>query len=61
MRAGAVRIDVSRFLRQLRECGTAAGPVRPARPVQVFAEDFSLLLRTPRRMRIARGRILVLQ
>ena len=37
-------------------CGTA----RPALPVSVFAEDFSLLIRTPRRMRIARSSIRVL-
>lgn len=38
----------------------AAGVARPSLPVQVFAEDFSLLIRTPRRMRIARSRIRVL-
>jgi hypothetical protein len=40
--------------------GPAIGTARPSQPVQVFAEDFSLLIRTPRRMRIARGRIEVL-
>lgn len=38
----------------------AAGTARPSSPVSVFAEDFSLLLRAPRRMRIARSRIWVL-
>jgi len=38
----------------------AAGSPRPALPVSVFAEDFSLLIRFPRRMRIARSRIRVL-
>jgi hypothetical protein len=38
----------------------AVGTPRPALPVSVFAEDFSLLIRTPRRMRIARNRILIL-
>lgn len=38
----------------------AAGTPRPALPVSVFAEDFSLLIRTPRRFRVARGRIIVL-
>jgi hypothetical protein len=38
----------------------AAGTARPSSPVSVFAEDFSLLIRTPRRMRIARSRIRVL-
>jgi hypothetical protein len=38
----------------------AAGTARPSSPVSVFAEDFSLLIRTPRRIRIARGRIHVL-
>jgi hypothetical protein len=38
----------------------AAGTARPALPVSVFAEDFSLLIRTPRRFRIARVRIRVL-
>lgn len=38
----------------------AAGTPRPASPVSVFAEDFSLLIRTPRRYRIARTRIYVL-
>jgi hypothetical protein len=37
----------------------AAGPTRPALPVSVFAEDFSLLIRS-RRLRIARSRIRVL-
>jgi hypothetical protein len=37
-----------------------AGPARPSLPVSVYGEDFSLLIRTPRRMRIARGRIHVL-
>lgn len=36
------------------------GTPRPSLPVSVFAEDFSLLIRTPRRMRIVRGRITVL-
>jgi hypothetical protein len=38
----------------------AAGTARPSLPVSVFADDFSLLIRTPRRMRIARSRIRVL-
>jgi hypothetical protein len=38
----------------------AAGPARPALPVSVFGEDFSLLIRR-RRLRIARRRIYVLQ
>jgi hypothetical protein len=38
----------------------AAGTARPSLPVSVFAEDFSLLIRRPRRMRIARSRIYVL-
>lgn len=38
----------------------AAGTARPSSPVSVFAEDFSLLIRKPRRMRIARGRVYVL-
>lgn len=38
---------------------TAAGTARPALPLPVFAEDFSLLVRR-RRLRIARGRITVL-
>lgn len=38
----------------------AAGTARPSAPVSVFAEDFSLLIRTPRRLRIARSRIRVL-
>lgn len=33
----------------------AAGTARPALPVSVYAEDFSLLVRRPRRLRIARG------
>lgn len=55
-----LRVDVVRILRQLQDCGTAAGTALPAAPVSVFAEDFSLLIRTPRRMRIARSRIRVL-
>ena len=39
---------------------TAAGTARPSAPVSVFAEDFSLIIRTPRRMRIARSRITLL-
>lgn len=38
----------------------AAGTATPSLPVSVYAEDFSLLIRTPRRMRIARSRIRVL-
>ena len=38
----------------------AAGTARPSSPISVFAEDFSLLIRTPRRMRIARSKIRVL-
>lgn len=38
----------------------AVGTARPALPVSVFAEDFSLLIRFPRRMRIARSIIRVL-
>lgn len=37
-----------------------AGTALPSLPVSVFAEDFSLLLRAPRRMRIARSKIRVL-
>lgn len=37
-----------------------AGLARPSLPLSVFAEDFSLLIRTPRRMRIARSKIRVL-
>jgi hypothetical protein len=36
------------------------GYPRPSRPVSVFAEDFSLLVRRPRRLRIARSIIRVL-
>lgn len=38
----------------------ACGAARPAQPMSVLAEDFSLLIRSPRRMRIARNRIRVL-
>jgi len=38
----------------------AAGIARPSSPVSVFAEDFSLLIRTPRRFRLARSKIRVL-
>lgn len=38
----------------------AADIARPSSPQSVFAEDFSLLIRTPRRLRIARSRIKVL-
>lgn len=38
----------------------AAGTARPSSPNSVFAEDFSLLIRTPRRLRLARSRIDVL-
>ena len=38
----------------------AAGTARPSSPSSVFAEDFSLLIKTPRRMRIARSKIRVL-
>lgn len=38
----------------------AAGTPRPSSPVSVFAEDFSLIIRTPRRLRIKRGRIFIL-
>jgi len=38
----------------------AAGTARPSSPVSVFAEDFSLLIRTPRRFRLVRSKIRVL-
>lgn len=38
----------------------AAGTARPSSPISVYAEDFALLLRWPRRMRIKRGVIRVL-
>lgn len=38
----------------------AAGTARPASPKSVFAEDFSLLIRTPRRFRLVRSNIRVL-
>ncbi len=38
----------------------AAGTARPSSPASVFAEDFSLLIRTPRRFRLARSKIRVL-
>ena len=38
----------------------AAGTARPSSPVSVFAEDFSLLIRTPRRYRLVRSKIRVL-
>lgn len=38
----------------------AIGTPRPSLPVSVFAEDFSLLIRSPRRVRITRSRIRVL-
>ena len=38
----------------------AAGTARPSSPGSVFAEDFSLLIRTPRRLRLTRSRIDVL-
>lgn len=38
----------------------AAGMPRPSAPVQVFAEDFSLLIRTPRRLRVKRSTVRVL-
>lgn len=37
-----------------------AGTARPSSPISVFGEDFSLLIRAPRRMRIARSVIRVL-
>jgi hypothetical protein len=40
----------------LAACGTA----RPAQPVSVFAEDLSLLIRRPLRLRVARSIIRVL-
>src|SRR5690606_19764929 len=40
--------------------GRAAGTARPALPVAVFAEDLSLLIRSPRRLRIERGILVVL-
>lgn len=38
----------------------AAGGARPSSPVSVFGEDFSLVVRKPKRLRIVRGRITVL-
>ncbi len=38
----------------------AAGTARPSSPASVFAEDFSLLIRTPRRFRVVRSKIRVL-
>jgi hypothetical protein len=39
---------------------SALGGARPSLPVSIFGEDFSLLIRRPRRLRIARGMIRVL-
>lgn len=38
-----------------------AGTARPARPAPIYAEDFSELVRAPRRLRVKRGKIIVLQ
>jgi hypothetical protein len=53
---------VARALRRVKRVAglVRVGPARPSSPVSVFAEDFSLLIRTPRRFRIARSRIRVL-
>ena len=39
----------------------AIGNARPALPVSQYANDFSFIVRYPRRLRIERGRIVVLQ
>jgi hypothetical protein len=38
----------------------AAGTARPALPVSQFANDFSLVVRYPRRLRVARSKVYVL-
>lgn len=38
----------------------AAGTARPSLPISVFAEDFSLLIRTPRRLVVRRNVVRVL-
>lgn len=50
----------SRVLKPVQPPLAAAGTARPSSPSSVFAEDFSLLIRTPRRLRIARSNIRVL-
>lgn len=50
------RMPLPKSMPPLVACGTP----RPSLPVSVFAEDFSLLLRSPRRIRIARSKIRVL-
>lgn len=37
-----------------------AGLPRPAKPTSSFGEDFSLLIRAPRRYKIVRGKVIVL-
>lgn len=48
------------LLRPTNPSWSQAAPPRPATPVPVYAEDFSLLVRAPRRLRIKRGKIRVL-
>lgn len=43
-----------------QDAAVAAGPARPSLPISAYAEDFTLLLRIPRRLRLVRGRIRVL-
>lgn len=56
----SIKIDMGPFLRRFRACGTSAGRTQPASPHPVFAEDFSVLVRAPRRLRLARSTIRVL-
>ena len=59
-RATRAASEPAAVVKPVMPSATAAGAARPALPVSVFAEDFSLLIRAPRRMRIARSRIRVL-
>jgi hypothetical protein len=57
---GGTLLEACRVVRPSMAPLAAAGSARPSLPVSVFAEDFSLLIRAPRRLRIARGTIRVL-
>jgi hypothetical protein len=52
--------EACRIVRPTMAPLAAAGSARPSSPVSVFAEDFSLLIRSPRRFRLVRGLIRVL-
>lgn len=47
-------------MKRISRCGRAIGYPKPSLPVPVYGEDFSYLIRGPKRLRLERGQRKVL-